>query len=179
MLLTADTTTSTPTRSWFAVQVKSRFENVAARILRERDLEVFLPLVRSRRLWSDRVVERSRPLFPGYLFCRFDFKDRSSPVVTVPGVVRILGCGTKPEPVSDSEIGAVQAIVASGFRFEPWQFLSAGRAIRIVHGPLAGIEGRLMRSKNKDQVVVDITLLQRSVAVDVEGIWVEPIGIAV
>lgn len=111
------------------------------------------------------------PLFPGYLFCRFDIHNRL-PVLMVPGVVGIVG-GTKlPTPIDLSEIDALQATIQAGLSREPWPFLHVGDRVRIEHGSMAGVEGILLQIKGRHRLILSITLLQRSVAVDVDSAWV-------
>jgi transcription antitermination factor NusG len=161
-------------KPWFAVQTKSRHEKVAAWALHNKGYEEFLPLYRSRRRWSDRVKELDIPLFSGYVFCRFDPEERL-PVLTSPGVLSIVGMGKTPAPVTEAEIAALQVVVESGLKAEPWPFLKVGQAVRIDWGPLAGLEGILTGLKNRQRLVVSVTLLQRSVAVEIDGAWVSPL----
>lgn len=132
-------------------------------------------MYRSRRYWSDRVKEVDLPLFPGYIFCRFDPLHRL-PILTSPGIVSIIGLGKNPEPVDDSEIARIQAIVSSGVLACPWPFLRAGQKILVSRGPLSGVEGFLVRLKNQYRLVVTIQLLQRSVAAEIDRDWVRPIS---
>lgn len=160
---------------WYALQVRSRHEAIAAAILANKGYDKFLPLYRSRRMWSDRIVHLDLPLFPGYVFCRFDPGDRSVPILTTPGVVRIVGIGPHAVPVDDAEIVAIQSIVKSGFAAEPWPYLRLGNLVRIQYGALAGLEGLLVEKKKRHRLVVSITILQRSVAVEIDSAWVTPV----
>jgi transcription antitermination factor NusG len=160
--------------SWFAVRVKSRCEKVVALMAQSRGFQEFLPVYRSRRRWSDREQEVELPLFPGYLFCRMD-PQRRLPLLTIPGVVQIVGIGKTPAPVDDAEIAAIQAAVQSGLSAEPWPFLEAGDRVRLAAGPLAGLEGILVGSDKQQRIVVTVTLLHRSVAVAIERDWVRPL----
>ena len=160
--------------SWYAVRVRSRFEFTAVRLLREKGIEQFLPSYRSRRCWSDRIKELELPLFPGYVFCRFDARSPLS-VLTTPGVVDIVGAGRTPSPVSDDEINAIQDICCSGLPVEPWPYLKAGRHIRIERGPLTGIEGVVIETKGCWRLVASISILGRSVAAEVEREWIRPL----
>ena len=81
---------------WYAVRIQSRLASVAAATLRGKGYQEFLPLYRSRRRWSDRFKELDLPLFPGYLFCRFDVTGRLLPILTTPGVIGIVGAGKTP-----------------------------------------------------------------------------------
>lgn len=159
---------------WFALQIKPRHEKMAAWALHNKGYEKFLPLYRSQRRWSDRIKELDVPLFPGYVFCRFDPEDRL-PVLTTLGVVAVVGMGKTPSAVAEGEIAALQAVVLSGAQATPWPFLEVGQAVRIELGPLAGLEGILTDFKNRQRLVVSVSLLQRSVAVEIDRAWISPI----
>jgi len=159
---------------WFALQVKGNYENVVAAHLSGKGYEWFLPFYKSRKRWSDRWKEINRPLFPGYLFCRLDILNRV-PILTIPGVARIVGIAKSPIAIDETEITAIQAAIRSGLPSQPWPFLQIGRRVRIEYGPLCGLEGILLNFKGEHRLVLSVTLLQRSVAVDVEGAWVTPL----
>jgi transcription antitermination factor NusG len=149
---------------WFALQVRSRYEARVAEYLTGKGYETFLPFYKCTKRWSDRIKDKEAPLFPGYLFCRFDLQNRL-PILTTPGVIRVVGCNRTPVPVDDGEIHAVQRFIASGIPSQPWPFLQLGDRVRIESGPLCGLEGILTEFKGNHRLVVSVTLLQRSVAV--------------
>ena len=155
------------TTSWFAATVKPQHEKTVAEALRAKGLENFLPLYRDRRRWSDRLKEVELPLFPGYVFCRFEPRDRTA-VMSTPGIRSIVGFGRVPAAVSDTEIDSIRAMVTCGFPVAPWPFLRAGQKIVIERGPLSGLEGILLQIKESWRVVVSVPLLQRSVSVEVD-----------
>lgn len=159
---------------WFALQLRSHHEKIAAAALRNKGYEEFLPLYSCQRQWSDRVKRIELPLFPGYLFCRFNPQDRL-PILTTPGVILIVGFGKTPVPVDDEEIAAIRAIVNSQLPAQPWPMLRCGQRVRINAGPLRGVEGIFTRHKDRDHLVVSVTLLQRSVAVEIDRTWVLPL----
>jgi transcription antitermination factor NusG len=171
---TAESAVETAT-AWFALQVKSRWEKAVAASLRSKGYEEFLPLYCCRNRWSDRVKVVNLPLFPGYVFCRFE-KGRRLPIVTTPGIVSVVGIGKDPQPVAPSEIEAIQALVASGLPVAPWPYLKTGDVVRVERGALEGVEGILTSLKNEFRVVLSITLLQRSVAVEIDRDFVSPIS---
>ena len=178
-LLVTPTSTATDDYSvqaiqWYALRTKSNFERNCAFSLSQKGFETFLPLYKSRRRRWDRSVDLEVPLFAGYLFCRFDFNCRL-PILTSPGVVHIVGGGTRPEPVPEAEINTVRAIVDSQLRAEPWPFLQIGQQVKITAGPLCGAEGILCGAKGRHRLVVSITLLQRSVAAEIDATWVRPL----
>ena len=159
---------------WFALQVRPKYERLVASALLFKGYESFLPLCRRRSRWSDRIKEIELPLFPGYMFCRFEVNKRL-PILVTPGVQRIVGIGKAPHPVDDSEIAALQAIVISGLRAEPWPYIQIGQRVRIERGSLAGVEGILTGVRGPARLVVSVNLLQRSVAVEIDESWVWPV----
>jgi transcription antitermination factor NusG len=165
---------SSGARSWYALQVRYQHEHFVATVLKGKGYHHFLPTWRRRRRWCDRIVETDSPLFPGYVFCHFDAHDRRVPIVTTPGVVRIVGAPNGPLPVDDAEIAAIQRVVASGAAAGPWPFVKVGERIRIQRGALAGIEGILVEVKNRRRLIVSVTLLQRSIHVDIDSAEVRP-----
>jgi transcription termination/antitermination protein NusG len=160
---------------WFAVRVKSRCEWAVADAIRQKGFEEFLPLYWSRRRWSDRVKLLQLPLFPGYLFCRFPVEQRTK-VLSVPGVVLIVGNGKVPLAIESSEIESVRTAINSGQGILPWPRLELGRTVRIEEGSLRGLEGVLLRFKGSTHLILGVKLLQRAVAVEVPEQWVIPIA---
>jgi transcription antitermination factor NusG len=167
--------TSVPQRfSWFALQVRTRHESGVANILEGKGYELFLPLYKCRKRWSDRIKDVDLPLFPGYLFCRFNPQDRL-PIVSTPGVIQVVGYNRLPVAVEESEIQAIQTMAASGLPNRPWPFLEVGDPVRIETGPLRGLEGHLIDFKGNHRFVLSISLLHRAVAVEIDSISVKPL----
>jgi len=137
-------------------------------------MEVFLPLYTTRRRWSDRVKELQLPLFEGYVFCKLNLLYRM-PALTIPGVIQFVGIGKTPAPIEEGEITALQAVVKSGLPSMPWPFLSVGQRIRVEHGPVRDLEGILLQAKGSHRLILSVSLLQRSVAVEVDRDCVTPI----
>jgi transcription antitermination factor NusG len=155
--------------SWFALQIRYGQDFIVPTLLTAKGYEILAPVYRRRRQWSDRIKEVDTPLFPGYVFCRFDPATHSTaPVVTTPGVLKILGFGGKPEPLDENEIESVRLCAQYGLSPRPCQYLPTGSKIRIAQGPLSGVEGILKRIKNKDLLVISVTMLQRSISVEIE-----------
>ena len=161
---------------WYAVQIQARLGSIASATLRGKGYEEFLPLYRARRRWSDRTKQLELPLFPGYLFCRFDVSDRLMPILTTPGVIAIVGAGKTPVPVDDEEIEAIRAILRSGLAAQPWPFLRVGSKVYIEGGPLEGLEGIITNTDKVYRLIVSVNLLQRSVAVEIDREWARPIA---
>lgn len=162
---------------WFAVRVRSNRERVVGLHLKQRGFEEYSPSYKVEQQWSDRKKSVDRFLFPGYVFCRLDPGARL-PVLTVPGVVGLVGLGKTPVAIPDQEIDRVRSLVQSGLLVMPWPYLNVGDLVLIERGPLAGLEGILQRVKGKYRIVVSIHLLQRSVSAEIDRIWVRPLRAA-
>ena len=159
---------------WFALHVRSNCENLVLAHLRERGYAEFCPSFTTTRQWSDRKKVIRRFLFPGYIFCRLDLRDRL-PVLKLPGVIGFVGSRNQPTPIPDGEIASVRTMAESGLGAKPWPFLSAGQTILIERGPLAGLEGILQQEKNTWCLVVTVQLLKRSISVQIDRSWVRPV----
>lgn len=159
---------------WLALQVWSGREHQCGARLEARGYEVFVPAYDERRRWTDRIRVIKRALFSGYVFCRISF-DVVAKIVTTPGVVRIVGDGHGPLPIDRSEIDALQRLVASGFASEPLDYLQAGQRVRVRAGPLADCEGVVVEHKSRHCLVISVSLLQRSVAVQIDHAFLEPV----
>ena len=144
---------------WYALRVRPRFEKMVASVLLLKGYEGFLPLYIRRSRWSDRIKNVELPLFPGYMFCRFDVNKRL-PILVTPGVIQVVGIG----------------IVISGLQAEPRSYLNIGQRVRIELGPLAGVEGILTSTKGSSRLVVSVSLLQRSVSVEIDQSWAIPVS---
>ena len=165
----------TDIQRWYALQVRTLWESSTAVLLSGKGYETLFPTYKTKKRWSGRLREVNVPLFPGYVFCRFEAQ-RRLPVLLTPGVIAVVGCGRIPLPVDEREIADIQAVVSSGLRTEPWPFLELGQKVRIESNPLEGLEGILVNFKGKHRVVMSVSLLRRSVALEVDRSCVRPIN---
>ena len=157
---------------WYAAYTVVRHEKQVAAQITARSLECLLPLYRSVRRWQDRRKEIDLPLFPGYVFVRMPISERLK-VLTVPGAVHIVGFGGQAAPLPDAEIEMLRGRLSTA-RLEPHPYLAVGRRVRVRSGPVAGLEGILVRRKDKFRVVLSMDLIMRSVAVEVGEADIEP-----
>ncbi len=158
---------------WFVLTTRTQHERVVSEQLTAQSLEAYVPLYRSRRRWSDRVKIIEAPLFPQYVFCRFPFESRLK-VTGIPSVVSIVGFGGIPAVVRQEEIDILRRLEGQD-QVMPWPFLRVGGRVRVCDGPLAGLEGILVREKAAYRVVVNIEMLQRAVAVEIERDLLQPV----
>jgi transcription antitermination factor NusG len=139
----------------------------------ERRIRGFLPVYRSMRRWKDRRKEIEMALFPSYLFVHLALQDRVR-VLEIPGVVSIVSAGGKPTPLADHEIEPFLRGVEGCVKMEPHPFLQVGRRVRVRGGPMAGLEGILLRRKDGLRLIVSVEILMRAVAVEIDEADVEP-----
>lgn len=160
---------------WYAAYSRANHEKRVADQLASRGVENFLPQYESLRKWKDRRVKLELPLFPGYVFVKMALRDRL-PVLQIPGVVRLVGFGGRPVAMPEEEVARIRDFLNKGCRAEPYPFLTVGRRIRIMSGPLAGLEGVLKRHKGRHRVVLSIEMIERSVVVDADASDLEPLA---
>jgi transcription antitermination factor NusG len=162
---------------WYAVYTRSRHEFRVLDHLRGAQVEAFLPTVERLSRWKDRKKRVTFPLFPGYLFVHMlNAKARMLEVLKAPGVVRFLSLTPgPPDPVPDGQVEALKRLVSSGQAVAPYPGLAEGRRVRIVCGPLAGMEGVLKQKKGRHLLVLSIDILRQGASVHVDVADVEPL----
>jgi transcription antitermination factor NusG len=165
---------TSPQPHWYAVYTHANHERRVAQQLGVRGVEHFLPQYESVRRWKDRKVRLDLPLFPGYLFVHLELQNRLR-VLEVPGVARLIGFDGRPVPVPEEDLIRVREFLNRGFQAEPHPFLKAGRRVRVKSGPLAGMEGIVVRRKNGRRLVLSFELIQRAMAVELEAADVRPV----
>jgi len=160
---------------WYAVHTCSRHEKQVYQYMLAADVEPFLPLREERRKWKDRWKWVQFPLFPGYLFVRGGI-EQIKRVRTIRGVAQVLGDGRgNVTPVPEKQIEHVRIMVDSGLRIEPYPHLKKGMLVRVLRGPLMGIEGVFVCRKSGDRIVISVDLIAKSVATEIDISDVEPI----
>jgi len=162
---------------WHALFVRSRHEKSVYAQLDAKSEQVFLPLYRSKHRWADRWKLVDLPLFPGYVFCRFDSARRSS-VLATSGVIDLVRVGSQPATIDESEIEAIQRVVKSPLMAEPHADLVRGEKVMMSDGPLKGLTGTLMEVRKGLRLVVSVELLRRSVLIEIDRDWVVPNGLS-
>lgn len=160
---------------WFALQVRTRWEASTSVILEGKGYQTFVPQYKTRKRLNGSLREAISPLFPGYVFCHFDPYKRL-PILVTPGVLSVVGRGRVPLPVADEEIAAIQSVTASGWSVEPFPYLEVGQRVRVEGDVLQGLEGILTQFKGHHRIVVSVSLLRRSVALEIDRANVVPIG---
>ena len=160
--------------NWFALQTRSRHEKVVQGELQRQAIETFLPTLKRLSQWKDRKKTIEFPMFSGYCFARFSLYERRLSILQAPGVVRIIGSHSFPEPIPDHEIESLQILWKNQYPRDAHPFLKEGMLVEIVRGPLQGVTGRLVRHARQCRIVLSITLIQQAIAVEVDASDVMP-----
>jgi transcription antitermination factor NusG len=156
------------TRSWFAIHTASNHEKSVAQRLRAKDVETFLPLYSVTKRWKNRTkVKVELPLFAGYVFARIGPSEKLR-VIEVPMVYSIVGTRGNPTALPDTEIESLRAGLVCR-EAHPFPHAKVGNRVRLRSGPLAGLEGIVVRLYGGLSVVLTIEMIQKSVAVHVEA----------
>jgi transcription antitermination factor NusG len=158
---------------WYAAYTSANHEKRVAEQFGVRSVEHFLPLYESMRRWKDRRMNLRLPLFPGYVFVRLALQNRLQ-VQQVPGVARLVGFNGLPSALPDSEIAALRRCLARNASVQPHPYLQVGRRVRVKAGPLEGLEGIVIREKNRLRLIISLDLINRSAAVEIEAVDLEP-----
>ena len=157
--------------NWYALYVRSRHEKMVHAQLDAKSEDVFLPVYSSRHKWADRWKTVSLPLFPGYVFCRFDTNRRSA-IMTTSGVIDVVRMGSQPAAIDGAEIEAIKRVAASPLLTEPYADVVPGEIVTMSDGPLKGLNGTLMEVRKGLRLVISVQLLRRSVLIEIDRDWV-------
>lgn len=159
---------------WYALQTRYQHEIRLERLLRSKGWETLVPVYRQIRQWSDRVKEIDLPLFAGYVFCRFS-KMECKHVEDTPGILRAVRFNAQLAPIPQHEIQQIQTMLTARVPLSPWPFLKSGDRVRVERGPLRGMEGTLLRDGHGSRLVVNVEILQRSIAAEIDSSIVTPV----
>ena len=164
-------------QNWYAVHTKSRHEFQVVERLKQKGINAFLPSVERLRKWKDRKKIIEFPLFPGYLFVNIS-KDLQSilSVLKVTGVVRLL-CTLpgEPDPIPDEQIVSLQKLIENKEALDHYPYLNEGQRVRIIKGPLSGVEGILVEKLDRHLLVLSVDVLRQGVALTINASDVEKI----
>ena len=154
---------------WFAIWTRSRHEQVVREQLERKKIDAFLPTITRWSRWKDRKKKIDWPLFPGYCFAQFD-PDDALAVLKCTGVVNIVSFEGKPAPIPEYELDSIRLLVGSELQFDPCPMIREGEMVEVVHGPLRGVIGRLMRKDTKTaRLVLSVNLIGQAVSVEVDA----------
>jgi transcription elongation factor/antiterminator RfaH len=152
---------------WYALYTCSRHEKRVAEQIERRQLSCFLPSYRCVRRWKDRRKELELALFPGYVFVHMSLSHKLK-VLQVPGVVQLVSFQGQPAALPAEEIEALRNRISGNAKVVPHPYLQAGRKVRVHSGPFQGLEGVIVRRKDRCRLIFSIDLIQRSLAIELD-----------
>jgi transcription antitermination factor NusG len=161
--------------AWYAIYTRHQHEKMVAQILTGKGFNTFLPLYATTHRWKDRTKALTLPLFPCYVFIKGGIERRLQ-IVTTPGIHGLVISGGQPAAIPEMEIEAIRRVVESGVRVEAYPYLKCGNRVRVKSGPLAGIEGILVRKKSISRLVLSVDMLGTSAAMEVAASEVEAVN---
>ena len=159
---------------WYAIYTYPRHERAVAEHLQSQSLVAYLPTLLTQSKWKDRRVQLHTPAFPSYIFAQINLAQRSR-VLGASGVIRILSFNGKPMPIADSEIEALKLCLDRGIGVERCPTLEVGDRVRVRSGVLEGLIGQISRCKKDRRLIVPITLIHQSVAIEIDMKLLEPL----
>lgn len=157
-----------PGTEWYAIWTRSRHEQVVREQLAQKGYEAFLPTIPKWSRWKDRKKKIDWPLFPGYCFARFDAQERL-PVLKCAGVVSIVSFDGDIAPIPEQEIDGIRRLVESELQYDPCPLIREGMMVEVIHGPLKGVAGRLVRKGAHARLVLAVDLIGQAVSVEVDA----------
>jgi len=162
---------------WFAIHTRARHEKRVADRLLEQGLTTYVPLLKETHRWSDRKKTVEVPLFGCYVFAKFDpsSSQARTRICRTDGVLQILGMQGEAIPIPDQQIDAVRILVNEQLPYSLHPFLKIGERVRVRGGAMDGVEGILVARDGDRTLVVSVDVIQRSLAVRIEGYRVEPV----
>ena len=158
---------------WLVCHTKPRCEKKFAALMQAEKLEHYLPLVDSVRKYAQQTKRFTKPLFPGYVFAhvpaekkaRIYQQDLLARAITVDDEAKFL-----------RQLEEVKAIVASGFELSVLPLLTKGRRVKIVGGPLHGLEGFVDNAAKPEGVVIAVDVLQQGLLVKIPADQLRPLA---
>ena len=154
--------------AWFAIWTRSRHEQIVREQLERKGYEAFLPTITRWSRWKDRKKKIDWPLFPGYCFVRFDGADRLG-ILKCAGVVNIVSFDGDIAPIPEQEIDGIRRLVQSDLQYDPCPLIHEGTLVEVVHGPLTGVVGRLLRKGAHARLMLSVDLIGQAVSVEVDA----------
>ena len=163
-------------KKWLAVYTKPRHEKAVEKEFQKKGFEVYLPMLKERRKWSDRKKWVEFPLFRSYLFVRTKIKNTLFVLQTL-GVVKVIKFGEEVAVVRNESIEAIKLMIEGGYNPEPLNYFIKGDPVEVKDGPLKGLVGEVIRLDKNDRLVVRVDAIQHSISIQIDRGFLKPIKI--
>lgn len=161
-------------KQWIAVYTKPRHEKLVFNQFEEKGIESYLPLIREKHRWSDRMKWVETPIFKSYIFANIDLKDNLS-VLQTQGVHNIVKFQKKIAVIPENQINSLRKMIEGGFDPLPSDYFVIGDEVEVVGGPLRGLTGIVSRNDTPDKLIIKIDAIQHAVAVQIESKYLKTV----
>ena len=164
-----------PVNSWYAVYTIVRHEKKVNTALINKNISTFLPIRDQLSQWKDRKKRVQLPLFPGYVFVNIHPENTKNllDIYNTRGVVRILGNNSQHTPIPVEQINSIKTLLESGLDYDLYPYLTEGKEVVVISGPMEGVKGKILKRKGKDRLILTVDLIKRSVGIELEAGLVE------
>jgi transcription antitermination factor NusG len=161
--------------TWNALRTRSRQEKVVEGYLGLRNVEVFLPKTTQLRQWKRRRASVEVPLFSGYVFVK-PKPEQLHILNFIPGSCGMVMDRNRPSIIREKEMEAIKIIVGASIPMDLHANLIPGIPVKVLSGPLQGIEGVLVRLRDQNRLVINAEMLGQAVSVEINRNYVVPIS---
>lgn len=166
------------TQRWYACYTRARHEKQVERLLVQRGIECYLPLVPRLRKWKDRRKLVSMPMFPSYVFGKFSASELYQ-VLNVPGVATVVRSNGRLVPIKAEDLENVKRFAAglqgTNISLQVRPYVSEGQRVRVMEGPLEGVEGVVIKRRNSTRVLVGLEAIGQGLEINVDTRLLKPI----
>ncbi|MGY8780929.1 MAG: UpxY family transcription antiterminator [Fidelibacterota bacterium] len=162
-------------KHWIVVRSKPRSEKVALQQLEKKGIEAYLPLLRQKRKWSDRMKWVELPLLSSYLFARIELKN-SIDILETHGISTIVSFNGSIAIVKDEVVKSISLALEGGYELETTEYFSIGDKVEVFEGPMKGSKGIVLQLKGEDRLVIKVDALQQAIAVHIDIKFLQSVG---
>ena len=163
-------------KKWLAVYTRPRHEKTVEKEFQKKEFEVYLPMLKERRKWSDRKKWVEFPMFRSYVFVRTKINNTQI-VLQTPGVVKVIKFGKEVAVVRNESIEAIKLMIEGGYNPEPLNYFIKGDPVEVKDGPLKGLVGEVIQLDKNDRLVVRVDAIQHSISIHIDRGFLKPIKI--
>ncbi len=160
---------------WYALHTRYRHEKKVAARLKDKKITSYLPLNTFYRRWSDRYKKVEEPLFSCYVFVWIALRDRLS-VLRTDGVVNLVSFNGIPAIISQKQIDAIRRVLERGLEVDHASYFTIGEKVRVIRGPLHGLEGTLVWQKNNHRLIITVESIKQAISIEIDPDDLEIIG---
>ena len=155
-------------KNWIAVYTKSRHEQIVVNELNKKNIESYCPMFKERRQWSDRKKWVHFPLFRSYVFANIEINENIYVLQTI-GVNKIVKFQEKISIIPDQVIDNIKNIIEGGYNVEQTDYFIKGDEVRVVSGPLKGLDGVVLDLRGANKIIIKIESIQQAFSVEISS----------